>query len=170
MVNCASICFIVSKATPTIISIPVLDKVSAATSVTSLTTKGTTFVDAELKKLIPKYGDGVERKALDSRFWLPSEQGAKFALTWGVAKHGWIRERFDCDDHAWWAKAILSMTYLVNCVAFVNDHSSGHAYNLVLCWDRSFFWEPQPNSQGVPVGEINIGADPYKLEWGYVAI
>ena len=74
-------------------------------------------------------------------------------------------DQFDCDNFSFNFKARIGRQYGINSVGVVIDHSSGHAYSLVVFLDGTArIFEPQ-NDQWPNLGDPN-----YKLQSGLIII
>ena len=76
----------------------------------------------------------------------------------------WTKDQYDCDDHAEDLRHDFR-SFGANACGFINDHSGGHAYNIVIFADEQY-WFVESQQDRI----VAIGSGIYKLERGEILI
>ena len=115
---------------------------------------------------LPGYGAGITRVALDNKYWVCSETDfGKVVDHDPTDEKRYAADQFDCDNFSFTFKARVGRQFGINSVGVVIDHSSAHAYSLVVFLDGTAkIFEPQ-NDQWPSIGDRN-----YKLQSGLIII
>ena len=124
------------------------------------------WIETALRK-VPNYGSGVNRRPLDRKYWVCSQEVFARIVKWDwVDQRKYRADKFDCDNFALIFMARVNGYFGLNNVGLVIDDSSGHAYNIVIFKDGSIhIFEPQSDSWP------DIGDAPlYKLQRGLILI
>ena len=135
-------------------------------SVVPVTEKDGFWID----KVLADAGVKLNRIPMDNKYLCASmgDIGKIAAWDWASRK-AYISEVRDCDKFARWFWARSSFLFRVNNVGFVDDYSSGHAYNIIVAPDGSIYlYEPQ-NDALWPLSQHSF-TDPYKMQLGIILI
>ena len=90
----------------------------------------------------------LQLRILDHCYWcVPRGAALDIVQHIGAHKSRYLGDRRDCDDFAGFLKYGASHGLGVSSIAFVNDESAAHAYNLIIALDKKevdiFAVEPQ---------------------------
>ena len=95
----------------------------------------------------------IVRLPLDGKYVLTNKESFLDIIAWDwVDSWEWIKDRFDCENHAIAFKSHVDLYFGLNQVGVVLDYKAGHAYNLVIFpsgevmllepqSDQLFYWE-----------------------------
>lgn len=100
---------------------------------------------------------------LDGKYFIPQYEHLKQAIKQTkVDKIKWIRNIFDCENHALYFYSLLALDYQINTCGIVISYRSKHAFNIVLAKENNqtkvFKFEPQTDEMWRP-------QDPEKEEY-----
>ena len=110
--------------------------------------------------------NSISLKTLDGKYWTCSLDDLKRILEWDwTDQRKWASDRFDCDDFAFMFRARMAWFFGINAIAFVDDYSAAHAYNIMVMPDGTLRGiEPQNDLRGI------IGKGSYTLQRGRITI
>lgn len=107
---------------------------------------------------------------LDAKYHAVMLQDWEKIIAWDRTNlHKYFADFFDCDKYAMYFKSNVAWFFGVNTVAVVLDYDAGHAYNIIMPFDREepLIYEPQTD-QIIPIDKRNT--EFYKLAQNYFVI
>jgi len=109
--------------------------------ITYIVEQDSVWVQQQLEKL----GANITRLPLDGKYRLTDKNTFLDIIAWDwVDSWEWVKDVFDCENHAIAFKAHVDRYFGLNQVGIVIDYQAGHAYNLVIFPDgKVMLFEPQ---------------------------
>lgn len=123
-----------------------------------------------LDQVLTSHNVKFQRIPMDGIYYLASLQDILSIAFWDWAsRKAYLPEKRDCDKYARWFWARATFMFKTNNVGFVNDYSSGHAYNLVITPEEEvYLFEPQTDRLW-NIKDHNF-KQPYRMESGLLLL
>jgi len=98
-----------------------------------------------IQQCLDNLGADVIRLPLDGKYCLTNQSNFLNIVAWDwVDSWGWIKDVFDCENHAIAFKSHIDRYFRLNQVGIVIDYEAGHGYNLVVFPNgKVMLFEPQ---------------------------